>query len=267
MRASRAVSRLSRWKILCTFVRSQQIFRASQAGVRSWRASSSWMRWPRWSMKKGGTVYAYLRLRHRQAPSLIDKHKQSTPCRGVNFPGLFPLASNWRFSDEGVRTEVQLNVVALRRGRVWFFECGFNRVRQSFLCRPANCSDVARQRQIYCLFGEQHRPGRRKVAPNAASRPHQLSSNAGKAFVLLGGHRAAMYVGAPFMTPCAREGGVCRWAGVGWCSLRPVGARASQVEPLRLAAVVVWVHAGRVNTVSTSAMRRRVSLRAWRVRA
>lgn len=185
----------------------------------------------------------------------------------MNFPGLFPLASNWRFSDEGVRTEVQLNVVALRRGRVWFFECGFNRVRQSFLCRPANCSDVARQRQIYCLFGEQHRPGRRKVAPNAASRPHQLSSNAGKAFVLLGGHRAAMYVGAPFMTPCAREGGVCRWAGVGWCSLRPVGARASQVEPLRLAAVVVWVHAGRVNTVSTSAMRRRVSLRAWRVRA
>lgn len=116
-------------------------------------------------MKKGGTVYAYLRLRHRQAPSLIDKHKQSTPCRGVNFPGLFPLASNWRFSDEGVRTEVQLNVVALRRGRVWFFECGFNRVRQSFLCRPANCSDVARQRQIYCLFGEQHRPGHGKMTP------------------------------------------------------------------------------------------------------
>ena len=156
MRASRAVSRLSRWKILCTFVRSQQIFRASQAGVRSWRASSSWMRWPRWSMKKGGTVYAYLRLRHRQAPSLIDKHKQSTPCRGVNCSGLFPLASNWRFSDEGVRTEVQLNVVALRRGRVWFFECGFNRVRQSFLCRPANCSDVARQRQIYSVLGEHH---------------------------------------------------------------------------------------------------------------
>lgn len=185
----------------------------------------------------------------------------------MDFSGLFPFSSNWRFSDEGVRTEVQLNVVALRRGRVWFFECGFNRVRQSFLCRPANCSDVARQRQIYCLFGEQHRPGHGKMTPNAASRPHQRSSDAGKAFVSLGGHRAAMYVGAPFMTPCAREGGGCRWAGVGWCSLCPVGARASQVEPLRLAAVVVWAHAGRVRIVLTSRIRRRVSLRARSVRA